>query len=114
MAFFQPEHLRAGAEAEAELGNDRRGLQPAARRRRRDHVAGLIDDIEMHGVAAHGAELADRRLAGAEPPNGRLAGAGRHRPAVAASFTTAPKPSIEPGRSSSEAVSVTSLRRSAL
>ena len=30
MAFVEPEHLRAGAEAEAEFGNDRRRLQPAA------------------------------------------------------------------------------------
>ena len=33
MALLEPEHLRAGAEAEAELGNDRGGMQPAARRR---------------------------------------------------------------------------------
>src|SRR6185295_12750398 len=57
--FLQPEHLRAAAEAEAELGNDRRGLQPAAGRRRRYHVAGLVDDVEMHGIAAHLAEAAD-------------------------------------------------------
>ena len=61
--FLEPEHLRAAAEAEAEFGNDRRGLQPAAGRRRRDHVAGLVDDVEMHGVAAHLAEAADGRLA---------------------------------------------------
>ena len=34
--------------------------------------------------------------------------------APAFSFTSAPKPSTEPGRSSSEACSATSLRRSAL
>src|SRR6266852_2549938 len=32
MVFLQPEHLRAAAEAEAELRDDRRGLQPAASR----------------------------------------------------------------------------------
>src|SRR3954468_10070917 len=62
MAFLQPEHLAAGAEAEAELGDDRRGLQPAAGRRRRHHVAGLVDDVEMHGIAANLADAADRRL----------------------------------------------------
>src|SRR4029079_18302960 len=64
MAFLEPEHLRARAEAEAELGNDRRGLQPATGRGGGNHVAGLVDDVEMHGVAAHAAELADGRLAG--------------------------------------------------
>ena len=63
MVFLEPEHLGAAAEAEAEFGNDRRGLQPAAGRRCRDHVAGLVDDVEMHGVAAHFAEAADGRLA---------------------------------------------------
>ena len=65
MVFLEPEHLRAAAEAEAEFRDHRRGLQPAAGRRRRDHVAGLVDDVEMHGVAAHLAEAADRGLAGA-------------------------------------------------
>src|ERR1700733_4047288 len=106
MVFLEVEHLRAGAEAEAELGDHRRGLQPAARRRRRNHVAGLVDDIEMHGVATGIAHPADGRFARAEPAAG---GTVSRR-----SFTTAPKPSIEPGRCSREALSVTSLRRSAL
>jgi predicted transcriptional regulator len=38
-------------------------LQPAAGRRRRHHVAGLVDDVEMHGVADHFAHAADGRLA---------------------------------------------------
>src|SRR5690348_5411814 len=63
MAFLEPEHLGAAAEAEAELRNDGRGLQPAAGRRRGDHVAVAIDDVEMHGVTAYLAETADRRLA---------------------------------------------------
>src|SRR6266700_5894858 len=63
MTFLEPEHLRAAAEAEAEFGDDRGGLQPAARGGGRDHVAGLVDDIEMHGVAAYLAEAPDRRLA---------------------------------------------------
>ena len=63
MIFLEPEHLRAAAEAEAEFRDHRRGLQPAAGRRRRDHVAGLVDDVEMHGVAAHLAEAADGGLA---------------------------------------------------
>ena len=72
--FLEPEHLRAAAEAEAEFRDHRRGLQPAAGRRRRDHVAGLVDDVEMHGVAAHLAEAADGRLAGAHGAD-RLAAA---------------------------------------
>ena len=67
MAFLEPEHLRPRAEAEAELRNHRRRLQPAAGRRRGHHVAGVIDDVEMHGIAARGAE----------PAYGRLTGAGR-------------------------------------
>ena len=63
MAFLEPEHLAAGAEAEAELRNDRRRLQPAARRRRGDHVACLVDDVEVNGVADHLAHAADGRLA---------------------------------------------------
>src|SRR6187401_3080469 len=51
MAFLQPEHLAARAEAEAELGDNRRGLQPAAGWRRGHHVAGLVDDVEMDRVA---------------------------------------------------------------
>src|SRR4051794_22111870 len=51
--LLQPEHLAARAEREAEVGNDRRGLQPSARWRRREHVAVLVDDVEVAGVAAH-------------------------------------------------------------
>src|SRR5207302_900275 len=67
VSLLEPEHLAARAEPETEFGNDRRGLQPAARRRRRDHVAGLVDDVEVHGVAGHVAHAAHGRLAGAEP-----------------------------------------------
>src|SRR5579863_3492979 len=70
MAFFKPEHLGTAAEAKAEFGNHRRGLQPAARRRRRYHVAGLVDDIEMHRVAVHLAEAPDGRLACTHRANG--------------------------------------------
>src|SRR3569623_55965 len=66
MLLVQPEHLRACAEAQAKLRNDRRRLQPSARRWHRDHVAVAIDDVEMHGVATLGADPPDRRLAGAE------------------------------------------------
>src|SRR5262245_16875373 len=55
MPFVQPELLRPAAEAEAKLWDRRRGLEPAARRRRRHHVAVTVDDVEMHGVAAHDA-----------------------------------------------------------
>ena len=40
-----------GAEREAQLGHDRRGLQPAARRRGRDHVAPAVGHVEVAGVA---------------------------------------------------------------
>src|SRR5262245_35229922 len=63
MPFVEPEHLRSRAEAKAELGDDRRGLQPATRGRRGHHVAGAVDNVEMHGVANHFAEASDGRLA---------------------------------------------------
>src|SRR5213080_5044817 len=67
MALLQPEHLRARAEAEAEFRNDGRGLQPSAGGCRRDHVAGGINDVEVHGIAAHLADTAHGRLARAHP-----------------------------------------------
>src|SRR5207253_2914558 len=45
------EHLRPGAEAEAEAGDDRRGLQPAAARRGGHHVAEPVGHVEVAGVA---------------------------------------------------------------
>src|SRR6185437_4800273 len=62
MLRIEPELLRARAETEAELWDRRRGLQPAARWRRRHHIAGLIDDVEMHGVAAHRAGRIELRV----------------------------------------------------
>src|SRR5215468_9886589 len=53
MALLEPELLRTRAQTETELRYDRRGLQPAAGWSRRHHVAGAVDDIEVHGVAAH-------------------------------------------------------------
>src|SRR5215471_16945755 len=70
MILLQPEHLRAAAKAEADLRDNRRRLQPTAGRRGRYHVATLVDNIEMHGVAAHLAETADRRLAPAHGADG--------------------------------------------
>ena len=75
MALLEPEHLRARAEAEAELRDHRRGMQPAAGRRRRHHVAVAVDDVEMHRVARHRAHL----LALASPARRpRRAGRPRH------------------------------------
>src|SRR5262245_44117712 len=54
--LLEPELLRAGAEAEAELGDHRRRLQPATGRRRRHDVAVTINHVEMHGVAPHQSE----------------------------------------------------------
>src|SRR5437764_14203076 len=45
VTFFEPEHLTTGTKAEAKFGDHRRGLQPTARLRCRNHFAGLIDDI---------------------------------------------------------------------
>ena len=109
MLLVEPEHLGARAETKTELGNDRRGLQPAARRRRRHHVAGLIDDIEMHGVADHFAHAADGRLAGAEAADGGarpLLAAHLHHAAKAADRARAAIPA--------KPCSIISLRRSAL
>src|SRR5262249_1733869 len=69
MSLLQPEHLGARAESKSEFRNDGRGLQPAAGRRRRHDVAGCIDDVEMHGIAAHLAHAADGRLARAHAPD---------------------------------------------
>src|SRR5690349_16682467 len=63
LTFLEPADLAARADREAELGHHRRAVQPAARRRRRDHVAVLVDDVEMHRVAAHLAHAADRGIA---------------------------------------------------
>jgi hypothetical protein len=60
-SFFHPEHLAARGHVEAQSRNRGRCLEPAARRRRRHHVAPAIDDIEMHGVAA---QLGQRRERG--------------------------------------------------
>ena len=51
-SLVEPEHLGPAAEAEAELGDGRRALQPATARRRRDHVAPAVDDVDVAGVAA--------------------------------------------------------------
>src|SRR5476649_699416 len=69
MIFFKPKHLRARAEAETELRNDRRGLQPAARRGRRNHIPGTVDDVEMHSVAHDLPHPADCGLACAKISN---------------------------------------------
>ena len=80
-AFFQPEHLGAGIQREAEFRDDRRGLHPAARGRRRDHVAPFVDDVDMDGVAlAAGRDHRGHgRLADASAALGRL-GDGAERP----------------------------------
>ena len=126
MVLIEPEHLRAGAEAKAELGDHRRGLQPAAGRRRRHHVAGAIDDVEMHGVAAHRAGAlalrpsTDRALVFVVRPvdaptvGSPAPGDAARAPGQAHVDAACRSPSIVPGRNSSEARSVTSLRRSAL
>src|SRR5690606_36905569 len=51
-ALLQPGHLQPGAEREAQFGDDRVGLEPAAARGGRDHVAPAVDDVQVAGVAA--------------------------------------------------------------
>ena len=52
LAFLEPADLAARAHAGSRARGRPASLQPAARRRRRNHVAVLVDDVEMHGVAA--------------------------------------------------------------
>ncbi len=72
--LLEPEHLHPRAEAEAQFGDHRRALQPAAARGRRHHVAPAVDHIDMAGVAGHRAMAADRGFA--HPAYRRLADAG--------------------------------------
>ena len=60
-ALLEPEHLRPRSERPAERGNDRRALQPAAARRRRDHVPEAVGDVEMNGAATGLAGAGGRR-----------------------------------------------------
>ena len=72
----------------------------------------LIDDVEMHGVAAH---LAARRPTVGSPAPDAADRAARRAVRRARSFDHARRsPRPMPGRSSSEASSPTSLRRSSL
>ena len=62
-AFLEPEHLRARAQAEAELRDHRRALQPASARHGRDHVAPAVDHVDVHGVVGDDAPSGKVRLA---------------------------------------------------
>lgn len=50
--FIQPEHLSAGVQAEPKPRNNRRALQPATARSRRDHISPFINDIEVACITA--------------------------------------------------------------
>ena len=50
-ALGEPEHLRARAHAEAEAGDDRGAVEPAAARGGGDEVAVAVGDVEVAGVA---------------------------------------------------------------
>ena len=63
-SLVEPEHLGPAAEAEAELRDGRRALQPAAARGRRDDVAPAVHDVDVAGVAARLAVAIDSRLPG--------------------------------------------------
>src|SRR5262245_12527589 len=69
--FVEPEHLRARAKSEAKFGNDRGRLKPTTRWRRRYHIAGAVNDVEVDRVAADFAQAADRWLAGAKCADGK-------------------------------------------
>src|SRR5258708_10101638 len=58
------QHVRAGAEAEAEAGEDRRALQPATAGRARDHVAVTVDPAAVPAAPPH---LADGLRTGPRP-----------------------------------------------
>src|SRR3954452_1029968 len=49
-SLFEPEHLRARAQREAELRHDGRAPEPAAGRRRRREVAPPVDDVDVARV----------------------------------------------------------------
>src|SRR3954470_405690 len=51
-ALLEPEHLRPRAEGKAERGDHGSAPEPAAARRRRDHVPEAVDDVEVDRVAA--------------------------------------------------------------
>ena len=53
MIRVQVEHLRPGAQAEAETVDHGRALQPAAAGCAGDHVALAVDGADVHGVAPH-------------------------------------------------------------
>ena len=93
-AGIEPRHLQPGAEAEPELGDRRRGLQPAARGRDRDHVAPAVDDVDVARVAAGVARPHDRRLAGAGDRAASVRSGGRN----------GARPGTAPGRHSRDAV----------
>ena len=78
-ALVEPGHLQPGAEAEAELGDGRGGLQPAARRGGRDDVAPAVDDVDVAGVAAGRGGHRHGRLAGAGAARRGLGGQRRQR-----------------------------------
>ena len=100
-ALLQPEHLRARAEAEPELGHDRCAPEPAAARRRRDHVPEAVDDVQVHGVAFRPGA---RRLADA----GRLGVLG----ALSTVARRGSRPTVSRGGASDDASSSISVRRS--
>ena len=92
----EPEHLRARAHAEAEAGDDRRAVEPAAARGGGDEVAVAVGDVEVAGVA---------RQADVGSPTPAALDHGRLR------RQDGSRPSGAPGRSSSDARSPTSARR---
>src|SRR6266516_5699688 len=50
-ALLEPEHLRSRAEGKAERRDHGSAPEPAATRRRRDHVPEAVDDVEVDRVA---------------------------------------------------------------
>src|SRR5262249_54013481 len=70
MLFIKPEPLRPPPKSETPLWNGGRIWRPTAPRGRGDHVAGRIDDVEMHRVAAHFAHPTHSRFASSKRADG--------------------------------------------
>ena len=58
----QREHLAPGSQTEPQARHDRRALQPAAARSRRDEVPEAIGDVEVAGVARAEGDRAERGI----------------------------------------------------
>ena len=68
----KPEHLGSRSQRKAQFRDDGRALEPSAARRRCDHVAPAIHDVEMNRVAAMIWQFGERRARAGRPTRRRL------------------------------------------